>query len=90
MSTRARAVPGSGAARMRRALALAGCSVIGVGLTACESTEQESSRIGRESEVAAKAAAAPKHATKAHGGGRSHSRTHTSTHGKNTKATTSP
>jgi hypothetical protein len=82
MSTRARAVPGSGAARMRRALALAGCSVIGVGLTACESTEQESSRIGRESEAAAKAAAAPKQASKTHGSGRSHRRTHTSTHAK--------
>jgi hypothetical protein len=82
MSTRARAVPGSGAARMRRALALAGCSVLSVGLTACESTEQESSRIGRESEAAAKAAAAPKQPARAHGGGRSHSRTHTSTHAK--------
>jgi hypothetical protein len=86
MSTRARAVPGSGAARMRRALALAGCSVLGVGLTACESTEQESSRIGRESEAAAKAAA-PKQASKTHGSGRTHRRTHTSTH---TKAPASP
>jgi hypothetical protein len=89
MSTRARAVPGSGAARMRRALALAGCSVLGVGLTACESTEQESSRIGRESEAAAKAAA-PKQASKTHGGGRSHRRTHTSTHAKHAKAPASP
>jgi len=90
MSTRARAVPGSGAARMRRALALAGCSVLSVGLTACESTEQESSRIGRESEAAAKAAAAPRHASKRHGSGRSHSRTHTSTHAKHAKAPASP
>lgn len=48
MSTRARAVPGSGAARMRRALALAGCSVLSVGLSACESTEQESAKLNRE------------------------------------------
>jgi hypothetical protein len=90
MSTRARAVPGSGAARMRRALALAGCSVLGVGLSACESTEQESSRIGRESEAAAKAASAPKHASKTHGSGRSHSRTHAGTHTTHAKAPTSP
>lgn len=46
---------------LRRALALAGCGVIGVGLTACESTEQESARIGRESETAPQAAAKPVH-----------------------------
>jgi hypothetical protein len=90
MSTRARAVPGSGAARMRRALALAGCSVLTVGLTACESTEQESSRLGRESEAAAKAAETPKPASKTHAGGRSHSHTHTSTHAKHAKAPASP
>jgi hypothetical protein len=86
MSTRSRAVPGSGAARMRRALALAGCSVLSVGLSACESTEQESSRIGRESEAAAKAASAPKQASKTHRAGRTHTRTHTSTHTKPAKA----
>jgi hypothetical protein len=89
MSTRSRAVPGSGAARMRRALALAGCGVLSVGLSACESTEQESSRIGRESEAAAKAAA-PKQVSKTHGSGRPHRRTHTSTHTKPAKAPASP
>jgi len=44
---------------MRRALVLAGCGMLGVGLTACESTEQESAKIGRESEAAARAAAKP-------------------------------
>jgi hypothetical protein len=88
MSTRARAVPGSRAARMRRALALAGCGVLSVGLCACESTEQESSRIGRESEAAAKAAAAPKTASKAHTKTRSrpHVGTRSSTHGKATSS----
>ncbi len=33
---------------MRRALAVAGCGVLTVGITACESTEQESAKIGRE------------------------------------------
>jgi hypothetical protein len=33
---------------MRRALVAAGCGVLGVGLAGCESTEQESARIGRE------------------------------------------
>jgi hypothetical protein len=88
MSTRARAVPGSGTARMRRALALAGCGVLSVGLCACESTEQESSRIGRESEAAAKAAA-PKTATKAHTRARPHSRAQPSAHATHGKASTS-
>ena len=57
--------------RMRRALALAGCSVLGVGLSACESTEQESAKIGRESEAAARAAAKPHVATRTHGKGSS-------------------
>lgn len=51
--------PRPGAVRMRRALVLAGCGMLGVGLTACESTEQESAKIGRESEAAARAAAKP-------------------------------
>jgi hypothetical protein len=33
---------------MKRALVVAGCGVLTVGLSACESTEQESARIGRE------------------------------------------
>jgi hypothetical protein len=35
---------------MRRALLLAGCGVLSVSMTACESTEQESAKIGRESQ----------------------------------------
>jgi hypothetical protein len=35
-------------ARMRRALVVAGCGVLTVALSACESTEQESAKIGRE------------------------------------------
>jgi len=34
--------------RVRRALAVAGCGVLTVTLSACESTEQESAKIGRE------------------------------------------
>ncbi len=33
---------------MRRALAVAGCGVLTVGITACESTEQESAKLARE------------------------------------------
>ena len=62
--------PRIGAVRMRRALVLAGCSVLGVGLSACESTEQESAKIGRESEAAARAAAKP--AVKPHVATRTH------------------
>ena len=62
MSTRSvrarpRTRPGGGAVRMRRALALAGCGVLSVGLCACESTEQESAQIGRESAPATQAPA---------------------------------
>jgi hypothetical protein len=65
--------PRSGAVRMRRALVLAGCGMLGVGLSACESTEQESARIGRESEVAARAAAAkPAARTRARSHGHGH------------------
>jgi hypothetical protein len=89
MSTRTRAVPGSGAARMRRALALAGCGVLSVGLCGCESTEQESARIGRESAAAARAAA-PKTTAKAHARGRSHGPSHSAAHANDGKAPTSP
>jgi len=53
MSARERAASGAGSLRLRRGLALAGCGVLTIGLTACESTEQESARIGRESSAAA-------------------------------------
>jgi hypothetical protein len=89
MSTRTRALPGSGAARMRRALALAGCGVLSVGLCACESTEQESARIGRES-AAASRAAAPKTTAKAHARGRSHGRSLHPVHSTPGKAPASP
>ena len=81
--------PTSGVLRMRRALALAGCGVLSVGLCACASTEQESARIGRENEAAARAAAA-KPAGKAHAGGRSHGRGHGSAHGAGKTGSTSP
>jgi hypothetical protein len=78
--------PRPGAVRMRRALVLAGCGMLGVGLAACESTEQESAKIGRESEAAARAAAKP--AVRPHAAIRAHGRGHGSsahgapTHGK--------
>ncbi|MGA2454502.1 MAG: hypothetical protein ABSG93_13375 [Solirubrobacteraceae bacterium] len=59
---------------IRRALALAGCGVLSVGLCACESTEQESAKIGRESEAAARAAAKPAAKAKTHAVPRSHGR----------------
>ena len=40
--------PVSNTMRMRRALAVAGCGVLTVGLSACQSTQQESAKIGRE------------------------------------------
>lgn len=46
---------------MSRALALAGCGVLSVGVAACESTEQESARIGRENAAAKLAAEAAHH-----------------------------
>jgi hypothetical protein len=55
---------------MRRALALACCGMLSAGLCACESTEQESAKIGRESAAAARAAAKP--AAKTHAVTRSH------------------
>jgi hypothetical protein len=48
---------------MRRALLLAGCGVLSVGMTACESTEQQSAKIGRESQSAP---AKPAHAKPRH------------------------
>ena len=80
--------PVSGAVRMRRALVLAGCGVLGVGLSACESTEQESARIGREN--AAARAAASKPATNTHAGTRSHGRGHGSAHAAPDKGSASP
>ncbi len=60
--------------RVRRVLVLAGCGVLGVGLAACESTEQESARIGRESEAAAVQTAPSPSAAAAHPGSTSASR----------------
>lgn len=72
---RDRAVPSSGAARMRRALAVAGCGVLAVSVSACESTEQESAKIAREGEqiLAAEAAHARKLARAHHRHHRAHS-----------------
>ena len=64
-SRRERAVPSRGAARMRRALAVAGCGVLTVSVSACESTEQESAKIAREGQqVLAAEAAEAAHARK--------------------------
>jgi hypothetical protein len=57
------------AVRIRRALVVAGCGVLSVGLSACESTEQESARIGRENRVGAQTAHGP--LTHSHAGARS-------------------
>jgi len=51
---------------MRRALLLAGCGVLSVGMTACESTEQESAKIARESQSAPAQAAHAKPRQHAH------------------------
>jgi hypothetical protein len=76
MSTRGRPAPGFGAVRMGRALVLAGCGVLTVSVSACESTEQESAKIGRESQVAAARAAAPQtgpgRVSSRHSSGRAH------------------
>ncbi len=71
MSIQARVAPAHGAARVRRAIALAGCGVLAVGVSACESTEQESAKIGRESQVAA-AQAAPHPSRRSHRSTRGH------------------
>jgi hypothetical protein len=52
--------PPAGALRVRRAIALAGCGVLTVAVSACESTEQESAKIGREEQQAASSQATPK------------------------------
>jgi hypothetical protein len=80
LGARPRSRSGSGAVRVRRVLALAGCGVLGVGLSACESTEQESAKIGRESVSATQAEQKQtKHA--GHAAGHSHHHGHGSTHG---------
>ena len=77
-----------GTTRIRRALALAGCGMLGVGLAACESTEHESAKIGRENEAAARAAAKPAASTRA--GARAHGQAHGVTHGGSHKGSASP
>jgi hypothetical protein len=69
-------------------LALAGCGVLGVGLSACESTEQESAKIGRESEAAARAAAKP--ATSTYAGARGRGHAHAAKTGTAHKGTAAP
>jgi hypothetical protein len=51
---------------VRRALAVAGCGVLTVTLAGCESTEQESAKIGREEQQAARALTTAKPASAAH------------------------
>ncbi len=80
--------PRSGAMRIRRALVLAGCGMLGVGLSACESTEQESAKIGRENEAAARTAAKP--AANKHAGARAHGHPHGAKHGTAHKGTAAP
>jgi hypothetical protein len=53
MSISERGLAPAGAGRMRRALVVAGCGVLTVTVAACESTEQESAKIGRESPASA-------------------------------------
>jgi hypothetical protein len=87
----ARPSAGSGTALARRALVAAVCGSLCVGMTACESTEQQSAQIGRENAAAERAAAAhAKHeaaaharATHAHGHSPGHSHSHSQgvTHG---------
>ncbi len=74
--------------RIRRALALAGCGMLAVGLAACESTEQESAKIGRESEAAARAAAKP--VASKHAGARAHGHAHGAKQGTTRKGTAAP
>jgi hypothetical protein len=45
--------PVVGSGRVRRVLAVAGCGVLTVTVAACESTEQESAKLGRENAAAA-------------------------------------
>jgi hypothetical protein len=90
MSTRAvlaRPPAGSGAARLRRTLVAGICGLVCVGMAACESTEQQSARIGRENAAAERAAtaqarnAAAAHARAAHARGHSHGHAKGVTHG---------
>ncbi len=69
MSIHARTVPAPGAVLVRRALALAGCGVLTVAVSACESTEQESAKIGREAQQPASSERASRHAAVSHGAG---------------------
>jgi hypothetical protein len=48
VSSRGRPTPLSGSERIRRALVVAGCGVLGVSVSACESTEQESAKLNHE------------------------------------------
>jgi hypothetical protein len=80
--------PTSGAMRIRRVLVLAGCGMLGVGLAACESTEQESAKIGRENEAAARTATKP--ATGKHAGSRAHGHAHGARQGTAHKGTAAP
>jgi hypothetical protein len=80
--------PRSGATRIRRVLLLAGCGMLGVGLSACESTEQESAKIGRENEAAARAAAQPAAGT--HTGARVQGRARAAKRGASHKGTAAP
>ena len=52
-------------AGMRKLLAAVGLCAVAAGMAGCASTEQESAKIARESQVAA-AQAAPHHASKKH------------------------
>jgi hypothetical protein len=69
-------------------LVLAGCGMLGVGLSACESTEQESAKIGRENEAAARTAAKPATSTRA--GARGHGHAHAAKRGTAHKGTAAP
>ncbi|HEY1833208.1 MAG TPA: hypothetical protein VGG08_02130 [Solirubrobacteraceae bacterium] len=52
MSTSERHFTPAASGRVRRVLVVAGCGVLTVTATACESTEQESAKLGRESSAA--------------------------------------
>jgi len=54
----------SAAPRARLVLLAAASCAVAVGLSACATTEQESAKIGRESQVAAAKANAPAHQAK--------------------------
>lgn len=73
---------------VRRALAVAGCGVLTVTLAGCESTEQESAKIGREEQQAAKAQTAAKPASADHhasAGGSHHADKHQTGHSTGSK-----